>query len=74
MLKIIFEFVGGPQDGRILQGVVGDASDAERYFLFSNWGRIGQRFKVASDYAVATLSRDACRTRDAIIFSGTSTL
>src|ERR1700722_20003528 len=58
MLKIIFEFVGGPQDGRTLEGVVGEGSDAERYFLFSNWGRIGQRFKVASDYAVATLSRE----------------
>jgi len=45
MLKIIFEFVGGPQDGRTLEGVVGEGSDAERYFLFSNWGRIGRRFK-----------------------------
>jgi hypothetical protein len=58
MLKIIFEFVGGPQDGRILQGVVGDASDAERCFLFSNWGMVGQRLKIASDYAVETLSRE----------------
>jgi len=58
MLKINFEFIGGPHDGSILEGVVGEGSDAERYFLFSNWGRIGQRFKVASDYDVATLSRE----------------
>ena len=58
MLKIKFEFVVGPNDGRIFEGVVGEGSDAERYFLFSNWGRIGQRFKVASDYAVATLSTE----------------
>jgi|SRR5579862_9588378 hypothetical protein len=55
MLKIIFEFHGGPHDGRILHGVVGEASDAERCFLVSNWGRLGQRFKMASDYAVETL-------------------
>lgn len=61
MLKIIFEFVGGPHDGRVLQGVVGDASDAERCFLFSNWGMIGQHFKMASDYAVETLATGRLR-------------
>jgi hypothetical protein len=61
MLKIIFEFVGGPHDGRILQGVVGDASDAERCFLFSNWGMVGQRLKIASDYAVQTLEMEQPR-------------
>ncbi len=55
MLKIIFEFVGGPHDGRVLHGVVGEASDAERCFLVSNWGRVGQRFKIASDYAIESL-------------------
>jgi hypothetical protein len=58
MLKIVFEFVGGPHDGRILRGVVGEASDAERCFLVSNWGRVGQRFKIASDYAVETLVKE----------------
>jgi len=58
MLKIIFEFVGGPHDGRILNGIVGDASDAERCFLFSNWGMVGQRLKIASDYAVETLATE----------------
>jgi hypothetical protein len=64
MLKIIFEFVGGPQDGRILQGVVGDASDAERCFLFSNWGMVGQRLKIASDYAVETLEMEHLREEE----------
>ncbi len=58
MVKITFEFLGGPHDGRVLYGVVGEASDAERFFLFSNWGRLGQRFKVASDYAVETLAAE----------------
>ena len=58
MFTITFEFVGGPHDGRILNGVVGDASDAERCFLFSNWGMVGQRLKIASDYAVETLATE----------------
>jgi hypothetical protein len=61
MLNITFEFVGGPHDGKMVQGIVGEASDAERYFLFSDWGRVGQRFKVASDYAVETLASDDLR-------------
>ncbi len=58
MLKINFEFVGGPHDGKILHGIVGEASDAERYLLLSNWGTVGQRFKVASEYAVETLAKE----------------
>ena len=58
MLKIIFEFVGGPNDGKVLQGALGDASDAERYYLFTNRGSVGQRLKVASDYAVEALAQE----------------
>jgi hypothetical protein len=70
MLKIIFEFIGGPHDGRTLEGVVGEGSDAERYFIFSNWGRIGQRLKVASDYAVETLARERLREDKRHYFHG----
>ena len=35
MLKITFEFVGGPKDGVSLESTLGDASDAERYYLLS---------------------------------------
>ena len=58
MLKITFEFVGGPNDGVSLEGTLGDASDAERYYLFTNHGTVGQRFKVASEYAVETLAQE----------------
>lgn len=58
MLKITFEFAGGPHDGKVLQGILGEASDAERYYLFSNQGAVGHRFKVASPYAVETLARE----------------
>jgi hypothetical protein len=58
MLKIKFQFVGGPNDGKVLRGRLGKASDAERYYLFTNHGLVGQRFKVASLYAVETLARE----------------
>lgn len=58
MLQIIFEFVGGPLDGETLVGNLGESDDAERYYLFTNKGAVGQRFKVASDYAVETLARE----------------
>jgi hypothetical protein len=58
MLTIAFEFVGGPHDGKVVTGLLGDAGDAERYYLFSNHGALGQRFKVASDYAVETLAQE----------------
>ena len=56
MLKILFEFIGGPNDGEVLQGMLGDASDADRHYLFTNHGTVGQRFKVASQYAVDALA------------------
>ena len=49
------EFVGGPSDGNILHGTLGEPSDAERYYLFSNHGTVGHCFKMASQYAIETL-------------------
>lgn len=56
MLNITFEFVGGPNDGKVVQGKLGEPSDAERHYLFSHRGRVGQRFAVASDYAIEYLA------------------
>jgi hypothetical protein len=61
MLKLIIEFVGGPNDGQVLEGRLGDAGDAERYYLITHHGKVGQRFKVASPYAVETLSQEELR-------------
>jgi len=58
MLKIVFEFVGGPNDGKVLRGKLGKPSNAERNYLFTNHGAVGQRIKVASLYAVETLARE----------------
>ena len=55
---IIFEFVGGPNDGRIVEGPLGEGGDVDRYYAFSNRGTVGQVFKVASDYAVETLAKE----------------
>jgi hypothetical protein len=58
MQKISFEFVGGPNDGKILSGILGDASEAERYYLFSQQGKLGCKIKVASPYAVDSLANE----------------
>lgn len=41
-----------------MQGPLGEGDDLDRYYLFSNHGSVGQKFKVASDYAVQTLLRE----------------
>jgi hypothetical protein len=61
MLRINFEFVGGPNDGKVVQGWLGEPSDAERHYLFSHHGRIGQRLKVASPYALEMLIDEGLR-------------
>jgi hypothetical protein len=58
LLEITFEFVGGPNDGKVLHGTLGEPSDAERYYLCSNHGTVGQRFKVASQYAIERLASE----------------
>ncbi|MBW3539266.1 MAG: hypothetical protein KY476_03275 [Planctomycetes bacterium] len=60
-MHIKFEFVGGPHDGRVAAGFVGEAGDAERYYLFTNHGTLGYLFKVASEYAIETLAREGLR-------------
>jgi putative transcriptional regulator len=59
MLNILFEFVGGPNDGKIAEGKLGEPSDAERHYLLSNHGRLGQKFAVTSDYSIEVLANGA---------------
>lgn len=61
---IIFEFLGGPSDGKSVQGALGDGDDAERYYLFTNRGTVGQRFKIASEYAVEILAHDELKVEE----------
>lgn len=57
MLNVTFEFQGGPHDGKVVSGFLGEGDDAERYYLFTNHGTIGYLFKVASEHAVEVLAR-----------------
>jgi hypothetical protein len=57
-MRIIFYFSGGPLDGKTTVGQAGEQDEAERFFLLTDHGRIGQRFRVASPYAVDVLSRE----------------
>lgn len=58
MLNITFEFVGGPNDGMVEYGILGKPSDAERHYLFSHHGQVGQRFSVASEHTVEALAAE----------------
>lgn len=57
-MRILFEFAGGPLDGKTAEGDEGDNEEADRYYVLTNHGRIGQRFKVASDYAIERLAEE----------------
>ena len=57
-MKLIFKFVGGPLDGKKVVGRRGQQDEADRYFALSNHARVGQRFRVASQYAVDTLATE----------------
>ena len=57
-MEIVFRFTGGPLDGQVVRGSLAEESEAERYFLLSHHGRIGQRFRVASPYAVDLLAEE----------------
>ena len=58
MLNITYEFIDGPNDGMVLEGRLGESSEAERYFLFSNRGAIGSRIKLVSPYAVERIAEE----------------
>lgn len=67
-MRVIFEFAGGPLDGKTVEGKLGDQGEAERFFLITHRGTIGQRFKLASDYAVDILSQAAAGKDAARLF------
>ena len=54
-MQIIFEFVGGPMDGKTVVGQTDHQDEADRYYALTHRGKIGQRFRVASALAIDTL-------------------
>jgi len=57
-MKLIFKFKGGPIDGKTLIGRPGSQDEADRYYTLADRGRIGQRFRTASPYAIDTLAEE----------------
>lgn len=61
--RVVFEFIGGFMDGRVLVGDLssqskGKATDeAVRHYLSTDRGTIGKRFMSASDYMLDTLKK-----------------
>jgi hypothetical protein len=56
--KMIFKFMGGPFDGKLVVGESGKEKEAHRYYMLTDHGRVGQRFHTASEYAVELLSQE----------------
>jgi hypothetical protein len=57
-MKIIFQFAGGPMDGKQVAGKPGDQGEADRFYVLTHHGRLGQRFRIASDYAINILAEE----------------
>ncbi len=55
MKRIIFKFRGGPLDGTTVAGELAKSSEVRRYYALTHHGRVGQRFRMASEYAVNRL-------------------
>jgi hypothetical protein len=55
MKRFIFKFSGGPLDGTSVSGELARHAEVRRYYALTHHGRIGQRFRTASEYAVNVL-------------------
>lgn len=55
MKRFIFKFWGGPLDGTSVAGELTKHADVRRYYALTHHGRVGQRFRTASEYAVNVL-------------------
>lgn len=64
MPRIIFKFAGGPLDGKTVSGEPHDEGEAGEYYALSHHGRLGQRFKVASEYAVNILVEEQLKEEE----------
>ena len=55
MKRFIFKFSGGPLDGTSVSGELARHAEVRRYYALTHHGRVGQRFRTASEYAVNVL-------------------
>ncbi len=57
-MRVIFKFFGGPLDGQTVVEQPGDPECPVHYYVLTNHGRVGQRFRTASEYAIETLAQE----------------
>src|SRR3974390_602428 len=55
MKRFVFKFWGGPLDGKSVAGELAKHPEVRRYYALTHHGRVGQRFRTASEYAVNVL-------------------
>jgi hypothetical protein len=58
MKRFIFKFWGGPLDGTSVAGELAKSPEVRRYYALTHHGRVGQRFRTASEYAVNVLTEE----------------
>jgi hypothetical protein len=68
MKRIVFKFAGGPLDGKTVAGERGEQTEARRYYVLTNHGKVGQRFRIASDYAIDVLTRGQLKEEQPLHF------
>jgi hypothetical protein len=56
--RLIFRFAGGPLDGKKVAGELGKHPEVGRYYALTHHGRMGQRFRTASEYAIDVLTKE----------------
>jgi len=60
-VQFIFKFLGGPLDGETVVERLGKTSRPTHYYALTHHGRLGQRFRTASQYAIETLAREGLK-------------
>ncbi|MGA2033021.1 MAG: hypothetical protein ABSG68_12240 [Thermoguttaceae bacterium] len=58
MKTIIFKFAGGPLDGKKITGELAKDKEVRHYYALTHHGRLGQRFRTASDFAIEALVKE----------------
>ena len=64
MPRLIFQFAGGPLDGKTVTGTIQEEGEAWEFYVLTCHGRLGQRFRIASEYALDTLASKYLKERE----------
>ena len=64
---IVIEYVGGPDDGRVLRSNSADGESCGLFYRLSDEGKIGTRFR-GIPYVTVEVLRDDSKARDKVIW------